>query len=66
MPVLENPYLNPGDVITIQRLERRVTIDGQVERQGSFQLIDGDNLKTLIDYLESNPQSILFGKEAEK
>jgi protein involved in polysaccharide export with SLBB domain len=45
----QNPYLRPDDVITFNRFERRVTIDGSVERPGVYQLLTGENLKDLIE-----------------
>ena len=45
----QNPYLRPGDVITIGRLERKVTISGEVERPGTYELLEGENLKDLIE-----------------
>lgn len=44
----QNPYLKPGDVITVGRLERTVTISGEVERPGTYELLEGENLKDLI------------------
>ena len=46
----QNPYLRPGDVISIKRAERIVSISGEVERGGTYQLLAKENLKTLIDY----------------
>ncbi|MCR4953064.1 MAG: SLBB domain-containing protein [Treponema sp.] len=46
----ENPYVRPGDVVTIGRRERKVTISGQVERPGTYELLKGENLKTLLNY----------------
>ncbi|MDR0377036.1 MAG: SLBB domain-containing protein, partial [Spirochaetaceae bacterium] len=46
----QNPYLRPDDVITFNRLERRVTIRGSVERPGVYQLLPNENLKDLLDY----------------
>ena len=45
----QNPYVRPGDHITIQRAERKVTIDGAVERPGSYELLSGENLKELVE-----------------
>jgi protein involved in polysaccharide export with SLBB domain len=45
----QDPYLRPGDVVTFNRLSRFVTVDGQVERPGEYQLLDGENLKELIE-----------------
>ena len=46
----QNPYMRPGDVITIGRYDRKVTVNGQVERPGTYELLKGENLKTLISY----------------
>jgi protein involved in polysaccharide export with SLBB domain len=43
-----DPYLRPGDVITFNRIERVVTVGGEVERPGRYQLLEGENLKELI------------------
>jgi len=45
----QDPYLRPGDVVTFNRVKRIVTIDGAVERPGSYQLLDGQNIKDLIE-----------------
>jgi protein involved in polysaccharide export with SLBB domain len=45
----ENPYLRPNDVITFNRAERRVSISGAVERPGTYQLLQGENFKDLVD-----------------
>lgn len=44
----EDPYLRPGDVITVKRTERKVMITGGVERPGIYDLLPDDNLKNLI------------------
>jgi protein involved in polysaccharide export with SLBB domain len=45
----QNPYLRPGDVITFNRIKRIVTIEGAVERPGTYQLLDRENIKELIE-----------------
>jgi protein involved in polysaccharide export with SLBB domain len=45
----QDPYLRPGDVITINSLERAVTIRGAVERPGTYQLKENENLGELIE-----------------
>lgn len=45
----EDPYLRPGDTVTVQRSERKVMITGGVERPGIYDLLPGDNLKNLIN-----------------
>jgi protein involved in polysaccharide export with SLBB domain len=45
----QDPYLRPGDTITVSRAERIVVIDGAVERPGTYQLLAGENLNELIE-----------------
>jgi protein involved in polysaccharide export with SLBB domain len=45
----QDPYLRPGDVITVNRLERAVTIMGAVERPGIYQLKENENLRELVE-----------------
>lgn len=44
----QNPYVRPGDVITIKRTSRRVTVNGAVERPGAYQLLEGENYAALV------------------
>lgn len=46
----QDPYVRPGDRITVGRMTRKVTISGAVERPGTYELLAGDNLRRLIDY----------------
>jgi polysaccharide biosynthesis/export protein len=46
----QNPYLRPGDRVTVNRMSRKVQIKGAVERPGIYELLDGENLKELVDY----------------
>lgn len=46
----QDPFLRPGDTVTVGRMERLVTIKGAVERPGTYDLMEGDNLKALIGY----------------
>lgn len=45
----QDPYLKPGDKIIVNRVDRKVTVSGQVERPGTYELLRGENLKALID-----------------
>jgi protein involved in polysaccharide export with SLBB domain len=47
--ISQDPYLRPGDVITFNRIKRIVTIKGAVERPGTYQLLDGENIRELIE-----------------
>jgi protein involved in polysaccharide export with SLBB domain len=38
----QDPYLRPEDVVRINRIERVVSIEGAVERSGSYQLLPGN------------------------
>jgi protein involved in polysaccharide export with SLBB domain len=49
----QDPYLRPGDVITFNRIKRVITIVGAVERPGTYQLLDGENIKELIAFYGS-------------
>lgn len=46
----QNPYIHAGETITVQRMTRKVTISGAVERPGTYELKEGENLKELIEY----------------
>lgn len=45
----ENPYLRPGDVITFSRAERKVSVSGSIERGGTYELLNGENLSELVN-----------------
>jgi len=45
----QDPYLRPGDIITFKRASRVVIVNGAVERPGIYQLLEGENLKSLIE-----------------
>jgi protein involved in polysaccharide export with SLBB domain len=45
----QNPYLRPDDIITFNRFERRVTIEGAVERPGTYQILTDEHLKDVIE-----------------
>ena len=45
----QDPYIQSGDKIIVNRLERKVTISGAVERPGTYELLTGENLKELIE-----------------
>ena len=49
----QDPYLRPGDEVTFNRIKRAVTIDGQIERPGRYQLLDGENINELIEFYGS-------------
>jgi len=49
----QDPYLRPGDEITFNRIKRLVTVTGEVERPGTYQLLDGENINELIEFYGS-------------
>lgn len=47
--IAQNPYLRPGDVVTIRKMYKKVSIKGAVRRPGTYELLEGESLKDLID-----------------
>jgi protein involved in polysaccharide export with SLBB domain len=45
----EDPFVTSGDVIIVKEVQRLVTIEGQVRKPGSYQLLPQDDLKALIE-----------------
>jgi len=45
----QDPYLRPGDVINVSRVSRTVRIEGEVERPDSYQLLEGEGLRDLVE-----------------
>ena len=45
----QNPYVRPDDVITVKKLDRKVSISGAVKRPGTYDLLEGENLESLIN-----------------
>ncbi len=45
----QDPYMRPGDKVIVNRMERKVTVNGAVERPGEYELLKGENLKELIE-----------------
>ena len=45
----QDPYLSPGDVVTVPRIKRKITLSGAVERPGVYELDDTDTLTNLIE-----------------
>jgi protein involved in polysaccharide export with SLBB domain len=44
----QDPYLRPGDTITVSHLDRKVSVYGHIERPGSYELLPGENIRDLI------------------
>jgi protein involved in polysaccharide export with SLBB domain len=47
--ISQDPYLRPGDVVTFGRVSRTVTVAGAVERPGRYQLLEGEQIRELIE-----------------
>jgi protein involved in polysaccharide export with SLBB domain len=45
----QNPLMKSGDVVTLIKATRIVTIDGEVYKPGTYQLKNGENLTNLIE-----------------
>jgi len=45
----QDPYLRPGDTIIFEKYDRQVTVEGEVKRPGTYQLLAGEGLKDLIE-----------------
>ena len=45
----QDPFLRPGDKIIVNKIDRKVAVDGAVRRPGDYELLAGENLKALID-----------------
>ncbi len=45
----QDPYVKPGDTVSIQPADRIVELTGEVRRSGKFQLLPGEQLKELVD-----------------
>lgn len=44
----QDPYLRPGDTIIVPKVDRKVEIKGAVYRPGIYELLPGEELKSLI------------------
>ncbi|GHU54600.1 hypothetical protein FACS189442_1070 [Spirochaetia bacterium] len=44
----QDPYLRPGDVVTVSHLDRKVSVFGEVERPDIYELLPGENIRELI------------------
>lgn len=45
----QNPLMKSGDVVTLLKAPRIITISGEVYKPGTYQLKDGENLNSLIE-----------------
>ena len=44
----QDPYVRPGDTVIFEKYDRQVTIEGEVKRPGTYQLLPDEGLKDLI------------------
>lgn len=49
----QNPYLRPGDIVTVSKASKKVTLKGEVERPGAYSVLDGDSISELISFYGS-------------
>lgn len=49
----QDPFVRPRDTIILSKYDRRITVSGEVERPGSYQLLRGDQLRKAIEYYGS-------------
>jgi protein involved in polysaccharide export with SLBB domain len=60
----EDPYIRPGDMIVVHPAGRRVSIAGEVFRPGTYELLPGEELESLVEYygggftLDAAPEKI--------
>lgn len=66
----QDPYLRPGDTVVVSRAERIVTVSGEVRRPGTYELLDGEELETLVqEYadgltLDADPEAVTIVRTA--
>jgi protein involved in polysaccharide export with SLBB domain len=46
----QDPYIRPGDKILVQPAGRIVTLSGEVFRPGTYELLPGEELASLVEY----------------
>ena len=46
----QDPVVRPGDVVTVGKASRRIVLDGEVRRPGTYQLKDGEGVSELLSY----------------
>jgi polysaccharide export outer membrane protein len=49
----QDPFVRPRDTIILRKYDRQISIDGEVERPGTYQLLSGDQLEKVIEYYGS-------------
>ncbi|MCF7793475.1 MAG: SLBB domain-containing protein [Candidatus Cloacimonetes bacterium] len=46
----ENPYIMDGDIIFIPALQNRVEISGAVNKEGQYEIVDGDRIVDAVEF----------------
>lgn len=44
----QDPFVRPRDTITVSKYDRRITVSGEIERPGTYQLLWGEQLEDVI------------------
>ncbi len=44
-----NPVIHPGERIVVNRMEREIFVRGEVHREGAFQVLPDENLRTVLE-----------------
>lgn len=57
-----NPYLLDGDFVIVPVIQKRVLVEGAVNKPGSYELIDGDRVSDIIDLALSLKESAYLEK----
>lgn len=47
--ISQNPYVMDGDVVHVPAIQQQVMLFGAIQREGSYELRDGDRLSDIID-----------------
>ena len=49
----QDPFVRPRDTIILSNFDRQITVSGEVERPGTYQLLRGEHLEKAIEYYGS-------------
>jgi len=59
----ENPYLKDGDVVLVPKINKSVSIHGQINQEGIYEMIPGDHVSDIV-YLALGITGRAYTKEA--
>lgn len=54
----QDPYVRPGDVIVLYRAKRTIKLSGEVHQPGTYELLEGEGIKDLIEFYGQGPTSM--------